>query len=85
MNANHHMNTDTVDIVSQSNNMMLGANINDEWEMEEPNIGGRVTNMILDKMDNVVASNTSSLDYYAPLVKNQQVGRHDHVYTSSAG
>ena len=55
---------------------MLGANINDEWEMEEPNLGGRVTNMILDKMDNVVASNTSSLDYYAPLVKNQQVGRH---------
>ena len=79
MNANHHMNTDTVDIVSQSNNMMLGANINDEWEMEEPNLGGRVTNMILDKMDNVVASNTSSLDYYAPLVKNQQVGRHDHI------
>lgn len=55
---------------------MLGANINDEWEMEEPNLGGRVTNMILDKMDNVVASNTSSLDYYAPLVKNQQVSRH---------
>ena len=54
---------------------MLGANINDEWEMEEPNLGGRMTNTILDKMDNVVASNTSSLDYYAPLVKNQQVSR----------
>jgi len=53
-----------------------GSNINDEWEMEESNLGGRVTNMILDKMDNVVASNTSSLDYYAPLVKNQQVSRY---------
>jgi len=31
-----------------------GVNINDEWEMEKPNIGGRGTNMILDKMDRTI-------------------------------